>query len=116
LVQLRARPQRQVDDDRQLVLGARRLFGTIGIESFLDQGIKKRGDAATPDLAKLGGVRMLRASEPERGAKLNSALIKAATGGEPMSVRALHRGFFDLFPRFKLQHERQHEAEHPRHR
>jgi putative DNA primase/helicase len=76
--------------------------GTIGIESFLDQGIKKRGDAATPDLAKLGGVRMLRASEPERGAKLNSALIKAATGGEPMSVRALHRGFFDLSPRFKL--------------
>jgi putative DNA primase/helicase len=77
--------------------------GTIGIESFLDQGIKKRGDAATPDLAKLGGVRLLRASEPERGAKLNSALIKAATGGEPMSVRALHRGFFDLLPRFKLQ-------------
>ncbi len=76
--------------------------GTVGIETFLDQGIKKRGDAATPDLAKLGGVRMLRASEPERGAKLNSALIKAATGGEPMSVRALHRGFFDLEPRFKL--------------
>jgi len=76
--------------------------GTIGIESFLDQGIKKRGDQATPDLAKLGGVRMLRASEPERGAKLNAALIKAATGGEPMSVRALHRGFFDLLPRFKL--------------
>jgi putative DNA primase/helicase len=76
--------------------------GTIGIESFLDQGVKKRGDAATPDLAKLGGVRMLRASEPERGAKLNSALIKGATGGEPMSVRALHRGFFDLLPRFKL--------------
>lgn len=76
--------------------------GTIGIESFLDQGIKKRGDAASPDLAKLGGVRMLRASEPEREAKLNSALIKAATGGEPMSVRALHRGFFDLEPRFKL--------------
>lgn len=76
--------------------------GTIGIESFLDQGIKKRGDAATPDLAKLSGVRMLRASEPERGAKLNSALVKAVTGGEPMSVRALHKGFFDLDPRFKL--------------
>jgi putative DNA primase/helicase len=24
------------------------------------------------------------------------------TGGEPMSVRALHRGFFDLLPSFKL--------------
>ncbi|MGZ8353718.1 MAG: phage/plasmid primase, P4 family [Allosphingosinicella sp.] len=76
--------------------------GTIGIESFLDQGIKKRGDQATPDLAKLTGVRMLRASESERGAKLNSALVKAVTGGEPMSVRALHRGFFDLIVRFKL--------------
>ncbi|SMF70604.1 phage/plasmid primase, P4 family, C-terminal domain-containing protein [Allosphingosinicella indica] len=76
--------------------------GTIGIETFLDQGIKKRGEAASPDLARLGGVRMLRASEPERGAKLNAALIKAATGGEPMAVRALHRGFFDLLPQFKL--------------
>lgn len=76
--------------------------GTIGIETFLDQGIKKRGEQASPDLARLGGVRLLRASEPERGAKLNEALIKAATGGEPMAVRALHRGFFDLMPLFKL--------------
>jgi putative DNA primase/helicase len=76
--------------------------GTIGIETFLDQGIKKRGEQASPDLARLGGVRFLRASEPERGAKLNEALIKAATGGEPMAVRALHRGFFDLLPAFKL--------------
>lgn len=76
--------------------------GTIGIETFLDQGIKKRGEQASPDLARLGGVRLLRASEPERGAKLNEALIKAATGGEPMAVRALHRGFFDLYPQFKL--------------
>lgn len=76
--------------------------GSIGIETFLDQGIKKRGEQASPDLARLGGVRLLRASEPERGAKLNEALIKAATGGEPMAVRALHRGFFDLQPLFKL--------------
>jgi len=76
--------------------------GSIGIETFLDQGIKKRGDAASPDLARLGGVRMLRASEPERGARLNEALIKAATGGEPMAVRALHKGFFELKPQFKL--------------
>lgn len=76
--------------------------GTTLIETFLDQGIKKRGDQASPDLARLGGVRMLRASEPERGAKLNSALIKFVTGGEPVPTRALHRGFFDLTPRFKL--------------
>jgi putative DNA primase/helicase len=76
--------------------------GTTLVETFLDQGVKKRGDAATPDLARLGGVRMLRASEPEKNAKLNSALVKFVTGGEPVPVRALHRGFFDLLPRFKL--------------
>lgn len=75
---------------------------TTLIETFLDQGIKKRGDQASPDLARLGGVRMLRASEPDRDAKLNAALIKFVTGGEPVPVRALHRGFFELRPRFKL--------------
>lgn len=75
---------------------------SIPVESLLDQGIKKRGDAASPDLAKLGGVRMLRASEPERNAKLNTALIKFVTGGEPVPVRAMFRGFFNLVPNFKL--------------
>ena len=75
---------------------------TTLIETFLDQGIKKRGDQASPDLARLGGVRMLRASEPDRDAKLNAALIKFVTGGEPVPTRALHRGFFELLPRFKL--------------
>lgn len=75
---------------------------TIPIGSFLDQGIKKRGDAASPDLAKLGGVRMLRASEPGKNETLDSALIKLVTGGEPVAVRMLHRGFFNLVPLFKL--------------
>lgn len=76
--------------------------GSIPIGSFLDQGIKKRGDQASPDLAKLGGVRMLRSSEPGRNEKLDSGLIKLVTGGEPIPVRMLHRGFFDLEIQFKL--------------
>ncbi len=76
--------------------------GSIPIGSFLDQGIKKRGDQASPDLAKLGGVRMLRSSEPGRNERLDSGLIKLVTGGEPLPVRMLHRGFFDLEPQFKL--------------
>lgn len=75
---------------------------TVPIETFLDQGVKRRGDQATPELARLGGVRLLRTSEPERGAKIAAALIKLVTGGEPMSVRFLHRGFFDLRPIFKM--------------
>jgi putative DNA primase/helicase len=74
----------------------------IPIGSFLDQGIKKRGDQASPDLAKLAGVRLLRSSEPGRNEKLDSGLIKLVTGGDLIPVRMLHRGFFNLKPLFKL--------------
>lgn len=75
---------------------------SIQIETFLDQGRPKQGGQATPDLAMLRGVRFLRTSEPERGAKLAEALIKLATGSEPMSVRNLHNDFFEMLPQFKL--------------
>lgn len=75
---------------------------SIAIESFLDQGKARAGGAPTPDLAGLHRVRFLRTSEPERGAKLAEALIKLATGGEPMQVRHLNRDFFKLVPEFKL--------------
>lgn len=76
--------------------------GTVPIASLLDQSIKKRGDQASPDLAKLAGVRMLRSSEPGRNQKLDTGLIKLVTGGEPVPVRMLQRGFFDLEVQFKL--------------
>lgn len=75
---------------------------TVPIASLLDQGVKKRGDQASPDLAKLAGVRMLRSSEPGRNEKLDTGLVKLVTGGEPFDVRMLHRGFFQLMPQFKL--------------
>lgn len=76
--------------------------GTVPIETFLDQGRKRKGSDASPDLAALVGVRMLRTSEPEKGAKLAEALIKLATGGEPIPVRRLMRDPFDLHPAFKM--------------
>jgi putative DNA primase/helicase len=75
---------------------------SVAIETFLDQGRTRRGGEPTPDLARLQGVRFLRTSEPEKGAKLAEALIKLATGGEPMTVRHLNRDFFELNPAFKL--------------
>jgi putative DNA primase/helicase len=75
---------------------------SIMIESFLDQGRARRGGEPTPDLAMLAGVRFLRTSEPERGAKLSEALIKLITGGDAMQVRHLNRDFFELRPQFKL--------------
>ncbi len=41
--------------------------GSIPIESFLDNGIKRRGDQATPGLARLPGVRSFAPSSRIRG-------------------------------------------------
>ncbi|WP_316214317.1 MULTISPECIES: phage/plasmid primase, P4 family [unclassified Bradyrhizobium] len=75
---------------------------TVPIETFLDQGKARNAGQATPDLAILPGVRFLRTSEPEKGAKLAEALIKLATGGEPIQARHLNRDFFKFYPLFKL--------------
>lgn len=75
---------------------------SVPIETFLDQGRSKKGSDATPDLAALPGVRLLRTSEAERGSKLAESLIKAVTGGEPIRARHLNKDFFSFKPQFKL--------------
>jgi putative DNA primase/helicase len=75
---------------------------SVAIETFLAAGTTRNGAQASPDLARLAGVRMVRTSEPERGAKLAEALIKLATGGEPMTVRHLNKDVFELLPCFKM--------------
>lgn len=75
---------------------------TLPFESLCgDNG--RRGDQATPDLARLPGARLVRASEPDGDVKLKEGLIKSLTGGEPMLVRHLHQGFFEFLPEFKLE-------------
>lgn len=82
---------------------------TIKFDTFLVQGKQQSaGSAPTPDLARLPGVRFLRASEPEKGAKLNEALIKEVTGGEPITARHLNKAFFDFLPSFKLTSQGNH--------
>lgn len=76
--------------------------GSVGIETFLDQGKGRKGGDATPDLARLPGIRFLRTSEPEKGAKLAEALIKLITGGELIDARFLNKGFFSFLPSFKV--------------
>jgi putative DNA primase/helicase len=75
---------------------------TVPIETFLDHGKARGGGQATPDLAILPGVRFLRTSEPEKGAKLAEAMVKLVTGGEPIQARHLNRDFFKFYPQFKL--------------
>jgi putative DNA primase/helicase len=75
---------------------------TVPIETFLKDGRSRSAGQATPDLAMLPGVRHLRTSEPERGAKLAEALIKLVTGGEPILARHLRKEFFEFYPQCKL--------------
>lgn len=74
---------------------------TAKIESLIGKNRRSGGDA-TPDLVPLIGARMVRASEPEAGEQLQEAKIKELTGGEPILIRALNKGFVEVYPKFKL--------------
>jgi putative DNA primase/helicase len=83
---------------------------TINFESLTgDQ--QRSGSGPSPDLARLPGARLVRASEPERGVQFKEALIKSLTGGEPMLVRGLHKDFFEFRPTFKLALSGNHKLE-----
>lgn len=62
--------------------------------------MEQSGDKASPDFARLAGARFVAIAELPRGAPLREGLIKTMTGGEPMPVRHLNKGFFDLVPQF----------------
>jgi len=75
---------------------------SISIETFMDNQYGRNGGQATPHLARLAGVRLLRTSEPEKGSKMAETVIKQITSNEPISVRHLNRDFFELYPLFML--------------
>jgi putative DNA primase/helicase len=83
---------------------------TLSFESLAGEN-GRRGDQASPDLARLPGARLVRASEPERGVHFKESLLKSLTGGEPMLVRHLHKGFFEFRPAFKLVLSGNHKPE-----
>lgn len=56
---------------------------------------------ASPDLARLPGVRFLRITELPQGEPLREALVKRLTGGEKIDVRTLFKGYFSFQPQFK---------------
>jgi len=59
------------------------------------------GSAASPDIAKLAGARLVTASETS-GGSFNTALLKGLTGRDAMSARHLHAEEFTFVPVLKL--------------
>jgi len=74
---------------------------TIPIET-LTGADQRKGSDATPDLVRLPGARMVRASEPEQGQRMKEALIKSLTGGEAIMIRRMQQEFVEIVPEFKL--------------
>jgi len=67
-------------------------------ETFMIKG----ADSIPCDVAALRGSRMALAVEAEDGRRLAEALVKQATGGDPMSARHMRAEFFTFVPMFKI--------------
>lgn len=72
------------------------------IETFLAEASPRNASQPTPERAALPGVRMLTASEPKKGAKLDEGFIKLVTGNDIISARDLNKSQFEFMPVFKL--------------
>jgi putative DNA primase/helicase len=71
-------------------------------ESIVGAGDRSAG-AASPDLARVYGKRMLRILEVTADQPLQADLVKKITGGESFPVRTLFKGFFE-FQNFASAH------------
>lgn len=60
------------------------------------------GNAATPEIAKLQGKRLVVTSETNRGKHFDEAKIKWLTGGDVLTARPLHCDPVTFSPNFKL--------------
>jgi len=70
-------------------------------ETFMHKD-RVSGSAASPDVARLAGVRLVCTTEIGQGRRLNEPLTKQLTGGDPITARFLHRDPFTFKPNFKL--------------
>lgn len=79
------------------VLGAH--AASLPTEAIVGSG-DKQGGQASPELARLYGVRFLRIQELPANAPLKEDVVKKLTGGEAIPVRNLFKGFFEFQPVF----------------
>lgn len=81
------------------------LFGSYGAQvdfNTFARTSNKDGSKPTPDLARLRGVRLAVANEPDKGVFVNEALLKQVTGNDDLVARALHSAPIQFKPVFKL--------------
>ena len=65
-------------------------------------GKKAGSSAANPELARLKGVRLVSAQEPEQSERFNIGLLKELTGGDRITCRALYKEPIEFRPQFQM--------------
>ena len=63
---------------------------------------KKHGSSSTADLAAVSNARLVFAQEGERNTPMSEALLKRATGGDPVTARNLYKDHFTFEPQWTL--------------
>lgn len=69
---------------------------------ILEVSYKKTGHEATPDIAKLVGIRLVKSSETKEHSRFNVGRLKSFTGGDTLTGRFLFQNPFDFSPTHKL--------------
>ena len=81
------------------------ILGDYGAQidfNTLARGGARDGSRATPDLARLVGIRFVLSNEPEKGICFNEALLKQLTGGDEIVARPLYGRPIQFKPAFTI--------------
>jgi len=73
---------------------------TAAFDTFLEQ--RRQAGAASPDLARLQGARLVQTSEAAGGRAFDAATLKLLAGGDTVAVRRLYEEEFEFRPEFKI--------------
>ena len=77
-------------------------YGRTAQPETVAQKQNSSGSGPSEDVARLKGARFVNMSEPDKGLRLNAALVKSMTGGDTITARFLHQNSFEFRPEYKL--------------
>lgn len=75
-------------------------YQSVSIALFTQK--RNASSAASPDVAKLRGARMVTTNEPNKGERLNTGLMKEYSGGDLITARPLYGNPYSFKPLFKI--------------
>ncbi len=85
----------KMDNQIAFILGD--YFVKAKVETILNSKVTQNGNAASGDVARLSGARLVIASEPDRGAELKEGMIKELSGRDPITARRLYQEEFTSY-------------------